>query len=275
MASALNAGEIDLALMLSEGAVAKSATGDPLRLCGTYVGTPLVWGAHVKHGSPLKTVEDLRGRTFGISRYGSGSHLMAYILAKQRNWNLEQDVKLKVVGSLDGARAAMAKDEIDVFLWEKFTTKHLVDAHEWDRAGEVPTPWPCFCFVSSDDALRTKSDVIRTFISTTHGECEKFKSNVDNASLKYVSEHHKLGLADAGEWLNGVEWPCSTDTDYSTLVMIMDYLKESGQLPSGCMAAPEKLVASGVCTLNRKRKADVADIHVSPRAGKGGTKAGA
>lgn len=34
------------------------------------------------------------------------------------------------VGTLDGAREAMGKDEIDAWLWEKFTTKHLVDNGE-------------------------------------------------------------------------------------------------------------------------------------------------
>ena len=38
------------------------------------------------------------------------------------------------VGTLDGAREAMGKDEIDAWLWEKFTTKHLVDNGEsWPR----------------------------------------------------------------------------------------------------------------------------------------------
>lgn len=54
------------------------------------------------------------------------------------------------VGTLDGARDAMAKGEIDVWLWEKFTTKHLVDSgaacfrsplnacsKEWDIVGEA------------------------------------------------------------------------------------------------------------------------------------------
>ena len=38
------------------------------------------------------------------------------------------------VGTLDGAREAMGKSEIDAWLWEKFTTKHLVDNGEpWQR----------------------------------------------------------------------------------------------------------------------------------------------
>ena len=38
------------------------------------------------------------------------------------------------MGTLDGAREAMGKDEIDAWLWEKFTTKHLVDNGEsWPR----------------------------------------------------------------------------------------------------------------------------------------------
>jgi len=275
MAAALNAGEVDVALMLSEGAVAKIATGDALRLCGTYVGTPLIWGAHVKGGSAPKSLNDLRGRTFGISRYGSGSHLMAYILANELSWDLDQDVKLKVVGSLDGARTAIKKGEIDVFLWEKFTTKHLVDSGEWGRAGEVPTPWSCFCFVSSETALRTKSDAIRQLITTTHVVCEEFKANVDDVSIRYVSENHKLGLVDAREWLSGVVWTCSAEVDAAMLDMIVDYLKKSSQLDAGCISDPVKFVASELCMLNRKRKAFMTLAETQEPKGKGGHKAGA
>ena len=45
------------------------------------------------------------------------------------------------VGTLDGAREAMEKDEIDAWLWEKFTTKHLVDNGESWRDGMGCIVW--------------------------------------------------------------------------------------------------------------------------------------
>ena len=72
---------------------------------------------------------------------GSGSHLMALVAARQRG---APDPEFEVVGDLQGARKALKNKEADLFMWEKFTTKPLVDSGEWSRVAEVPTPWPCF-----------------------------------------------------------------------------------------------------------------------------------
>merc|ERR1712054_508241 len=48
MAQKLESGAVDMAVMLSEGAVARAATGAPLKVVGTYVQSPLRWGIHVK-----------------------------------------------------------------------------------------------------------------------------------------------------------------------------------------------------------------------------------
>ena len=47
-------------------------------MLGVYVDSPLHWGVHVVAGSSFDSFESLRGARFGISRYGSGSNLMAY-----------------------------------------------------------------------------------------------------------------------------------------------------------------------------------------------------
>ena len=44
-------------------------------------------------------------------------------------------------------------------MWEKFTTKHMVDTGEWRRVGEFPTPWPCFSIAATDAALAQREEV--------------------------------------------------------------------------------------------------------------------
>ena len=70
-----------------------------------------------------------------MSRMGSGSHLMALVAARQRG---APDPEFEVVGDLQGARKALKNKEADLFMWEKFTTKPLVDSGEWSRVDEVP-----------------------------------------------------------------------------------------------------------------------------------------
>eukprot|EP00929_Paragymnodinium_shiwhaense_P064543 TRINITY_DN3232_c0_g1_i1.p1 TRINITY_DN3232_c0_g1~~TRINITY_DN3232_c0_g1_i1.p1 ORF type:complete len:643 (-),score=202.69 TRINITY_DN3232_c0_g1_i1:329-2188(-) len=255
MAAGLKEDKIDVAMMLSEGAVAQVASGEPFRLCGTYVATPLTWGVHVKKGSALRSIKDLKGKTFGVSREGSGSHLMSFVMAQQEGWtDLENDVKIKVVNSLDGAREAMKKGEIDVWLWEKFTTKFIVDSGEWERIGEVPTPWPCFLFVATEKALDTKKEAIKKLIDVTRGMCEEFKANIDDKTLEYVRTHHKLGYEDARLWLDGVAWLCKTEVEPTTLEKTLASLKVMKKVPEAVKAEKDKFLAAGLCELRMQQE---------------------
>lgn len=241
MAQALEAGEVDVAVMLTEGAVARVASGAPIKLVGTYVKSPLRWGVHVKKGSSLKSLDDLKGKVFGVSRMLSGSHLMAHFFAHQKGWDLAKDAPLKLCGTLQGAREAMAKSEIDAWMWERFTTKHLVDSGEWDIVGEVPTPWPCFIIAVSDAALKAKGKEIADVVEVTQGVCKEFKANGNNATLSHVSKHHAMSEADAAAWLSGTEWACALEASKSGLKTVQEALVTIGQLKE--VQAPERLVA--------------------------------
>ena len=89
--------DIDLAVILTEGIVTDIINGNESRIVQTFVKSPLIWGTHVAYNSTFKSIEDLQGKKAAISRYGSGSHLMAYINAECNNWNIEKDLKFEVV----------------------------------------------------------------------------------------------------------------------------------------------------------------------------------
>lgn len=232
MARQLEEGEVDLAVMLSEGATAKVASGAPLKLVGTYVSSPLRWGIHVKHGAEARSPEDLRGKVFGISRKLSGSHLMAHVFAHQSGWDPVRDAPVKICGTLQDGRTFMASGEIDAWLWEKFTTKHLVDSGEWDIVGEVPTPWPCFLFVASERALAERRGEIRAVIEATKPVCDEFKANAGGSTVAYVAKHHAMSQADATEWLGGTQWACAAEIAASTLEKTQEALVTIGQMQS-------------------------------------------
>ena len=93
MCKALRAGDIDIAVILTEGIIKDIIDGNPSKIVQTFVQTPLIWGVHVANGSSFKTIEDLKEKKAAISRYGSGSHLMAYINAQNNNWDLDKRFK--------------------------------------------------------------------------------------------------------------------------------------------------------------------------------------
>jgi sulfonate transport system substrate-binding protein len=74
---------------------------------------------------------------------GSGSHLMARVDAHLRNLKIKDD-QWMIVQNLEGAKTALSEQSADLFLWEKWMTRPLVDAGILKMIDERPTPWSCF-----------------------------------------------------------------------------------------------------------------------------------
>ncbi len=115
MNKALRNKEIDMAVILSEGVIRDIIQGNECKIVQVFIKTPLIWGIHVAKNSNYQTIEDLKGSKAAISRYGSGSHLMAYINAQNHNWNLETDLRFEVINNLNGALEGLPKGKGDYF----------------------------------------------------------------------------------------------------------------------------------------------------------------
>ena len=152
MCKALREKEIDLAIILSEGIVYDIIQGNEAQLMSWYVTSPLIWGIHTSANNEFNHVNDLQNKRYAISRFGSGSHLMAYVDALNRNWTIKDD-KWVVVNSLNGALESLKNNESEIFFWEKFTTKPYVDKGELKRLAECPTPWPCFAIAVRNELI--------------------------------------------------------------------------------------------------------------------------
>lgn len=204
MCKALREKEIDIAVILTEGIIKDIIAGNPSKIVQTFVQTPLNWGIHVAHNSPYKNIEDLKGTKAAISRYGSGSHLMAYINAQNNHWNLEKDLKFEVIKNLDGAVEALTNGTADYFMWEKFTTKPLVDQGVFRRIGNCPSPWPCFVIAVREDFITSNKNDLKAILEIINNTTIDFK---DIPSIdKTISNRYKQQLGDVQEWLSITEW---------------------------------------------------------------------
>jgi len=204
MCKALRDKEIDLAVILTEGIVTDIFNGNNSRIIQTFVKSPLIWGIHVAHDASFKTMEDLKGKKAAISRYGSGSHLMAYINAENNNWNLEKDLNFEVVKNLDGGIDALTKGTADYFLWEKFTTKPLVDSKIFRRIDNCPSPWPCFVIAVREDFLQNNAKEAKMILEIINATTREFK-NIPSIDITIANRYNQK-IEDVQEWLNITEW---------------------------------------------------------------------
>ena len=204
MCKGLRSGDIDIAVILTEGIIKDIIDGNPSKIVQTFVNTPLIWGIHVADKSEFKTIADIKGTRAAISRYGSGSHLMAYINAKNNAWNLDKDLNFEVIRDLNGAIKGLTNGDADYFMWEKFTTKPLVDDGVFRRIGDCPSPWPCFVIAVRNEFIENSADDLRTILEIINETTSEFKSipSIDRT----IANRYDQELADVREWLSLTEW---------------------------------------------------------------------
>ncbi|MBT8065729.1 MAG: PhnD/SsuA/transferrin family substrate-binding protein [Gammaproteobacteria bacterium] len=227
---ALRDNELDIALVLTEGAVADILQHDKNRLVKMYVSSPLTWGIHVAATSDIRRVADIRGRRVAISRYGSGSHLIAIVDAATRGWPTD-DMRFVVIDNLDGARKALASGRADVFLWERHMTQPLVDSGEFRRVGQREVPWPAFAVSVRREILRSHASQIRAVLDVVSRYASNLKRRKTAPSL--IAETYGIRLADAEKWLAAVRWGGSYRRPTAALARVFTALEAQKVIAPG------------------------------------------
>lgn len=225
MNKALREGTTDIAIVLTESFVKDSIEGNTAKIIGFHVASPLVWGIHTSSKSKVKSLKELDNTPFLISRFGSGSHLMAYLLAKKEGWKID-DSRFEIIGNLDGAIEAFQDSTPKIFLWEKYTTKPFVDEGLFDRVGEIPTPWPCFVIVARQEIIDKKPQVLHSLLEKLYAKSALLKSSPDTVAS--ISQKYKVQETDISEWILQTEWHTDNQVKREHLQNTMKVLEDLG-----------------------------------------------
>jgi len=199
----LRDGETDIAVILTEGIVKDIVAGNDSKIVQVYVQSPLIWGIHVGAKSNFNKLTDLRDGKVAISRYGSGSHLMAYVNAQNQGWDTKA-LQFEIVNTLDGAVQALTNGTADYFMWERFMTKPIVDKGIFRRVADCPTPWPSFVIAVRSEVLKNDADAIGTVLDIINQTTEEFKEipSIDRT----LAERYGQKVEDIDEWLDLTQW---------------------------------------------------------------------
>ncbi|KAK5683306.1 hypothetical protein LTS10_004837 [Elasticomyces elasticus] len=187
---------VDVAIGLTEGFVAdlgKNGGKDGVKygLAGTYVTSPLCWA--ISTGSDRKdvtSVESLKGNKVGVSRIGSGSYVMSYVLADQQGWlkQGEEPFGVEVIGDFAALR--------------KSTTKHFWDNGELKKVGEIYTPWPSWMI-----AVRSSIDQkqLEDLMGKLNAGVKHYRENSGEA-VQHITSTMKYSKEDAEAWMKTVKF---------------------------------------------------------------------
>jgi sulfonate transport system substrate-binding protein len=201
LTEALQSGDLDMAILLTEGYLSARSAGLEARIVKVFIDTPLIWGIYTADPNVHSAGEP--GRTYAISRFGSGSHLMAMIHAEQRNEILSHE-QFVSVRSLDGAIRSLTALETHYFYWEKFMTRPYVNQGLVRIIGEFSAPWSGFLVVASNQALKRKSWSIRTVLDIMNARCRNFPD--DPQVVETLIHNFHMSAQEARQWLKDTQW---------------------------------------------------------------------
>jgi len=234
MVKALQKNELDLAILLTEGAVKAIAENADFKILQIYVNSPLDWGVFVDFHSSLNTLQDVKDPEFAISRYGSGSHLMAYLLSEREQFNKDR-MSFHVVDNIVGAIKHLEKNKEHLFLWENFMTKPYVDAETLKKIGNIPTPWASFCIVAKNDLINRHPLTLMNILQLISSYTYKFKQHAVD-SVDYLSNFFEFEIEDMKKWLELTDWNYMIDDPKFKIEKAITYLKKLQLVDQGCSA---------------------------------------
>lgn len=230
MITALRSDEIDLAIGLTEGWVAgllndKGQKEKGYSIVGSWVQNPLRWAIVTgRNREDINSVDDLRThKRVGVSRLGSGSHVMAFVLADQKGW-LKQDKDDKTEGLViaplgpfkdlrDGVCGIDGQPAVaDFFMWEHFTTKPYFDGKDTPlkHIGEMYTPWPSWHIAASSKRFpepATDPKLLKLFDCFDRG-IRDFNGDTESAIKRLVAGEFQCQYSedDGREWLKSAKF---------------------------------------------------------------------
>lgn len=265
MITKLKAGELDVIVALTEGLVSEIAkqqvlhtttdhnttSTNEMKLLGTYVESPLTWAISSGRDAPFESIQDLQGKKFGISRFTSGSHLMAIVLALQRGWNPNTEVSFEVKGNFENLRNSVNDGSTDAFMWETFMTKPFHDSNVIKRVGEISTPWPCFMIATLKETVDDRLNDLQQLLQVVQQAALEFSRDEEHMPA-VVAEKFGLRLEDAKLWYSQVRITGADMVSESALERTIRTLIEAGVLPANVNQDDLELyLDTRICHLHR------------------------
>lgn len=232
----LKTGETDLALLLTESFIKDCSLGGQNKMLGFHVLSPLIWGIHESPSSSHTQTKSSK-KNFFVSRMGSGSHLMARVLAARENWPVDT-LNFQIVDNLDGALAAYARGEVGYFLWEKYTTSPAVDQGMLIRTGELPSPWPCFVWVASPKAVQTWGNQLFKVRDAVYAISDKLVKKPD--LIAELAQEYHLSPILVSEWLAQTTWCTEGILPLSAFLEVIEKIRRLGIIEQAIL--PEEVL---------------------------------
>jgi NitT/TauT family transport system substrate-binding protein len=206
---ALAAGSIDFAVG-GGPAIAFIAKGTPMLAVGAVADAPGTMTLVVLKDGPVKTEDDLKGRTVSVSTAGSLTYWLAQSLSRSHGWGPD-GIKIAPLGAGSAQAAALTTHQIDGSVTDTSTAFRLEEegiGRILIRFGERIKVFHVHIIFASDAIIDKNPDAVRAFLAGWY------------ETIQYMREHRQQTI-DIVARISQVS-PAIATRNYDELMPIMN-----------------------------------------------------
>ncbi len=179
---ALTAGSLDIGLASGPG-MAFMAKGVPAKAVAAMYGVPRNMAVMVAYDSPIKTVDDLKGKKLGCTTVGSLTAWIGERINAKKGWGAD-GIQVVPIGGMPPARAAIKTKQIDGYIGALEVGYQLEEAKEW-RVITTATPFVdkfiTHVIFARDELIAKHPDQVKAFLAGWFETIAYMKKNKQKA----------------------------------------------------------------------------------------------
>jgi len=174
----LTSDSVDIGIGSGPG-MAFMVKGVPAKAVGVMAGVPRNMAVMVGYDSPIKTVDDLKGKKLGVTTVGSLTDWIGKRIGTQKGWG-PAGITTVPVGGMPPARAAIKTNQIDGYIGALEVGISLEEAKEW-RVITSATPFVdhfiTHVFFVREDVIAKRPQAVKAFLQSWQDTIAFMKAN--------------------------------------------------------------------------------------------------
>ena len=190
LAQVVTAGEVDIAALNGSSAMAAALQGADIKIVGNTT-NKLIFSVYVR--PEIKTIEDLKGKKIGVTRFGSATDIAARFALRKHNLDPQNDVTILQMGAMSSIMGGLHAGSIDaglvspptLFAVEKMGFRELVSVT--DMALAFPNP----SLVVQGGILRRKPESVDGFMRAYVRGIQRARTDKEFA-FKSIANYTKI-----------------------------------------------------------------------------------
>lgn len=181
------AGNLPFGQVATSSLVNAHMKGAPIKIIAGASQVPFEIGWGVLKDSPIKTVKDLEGKTWGFTNAGSVTEAMSFLVPKYAGLNMET-TKRVATGGVGAGIALLQSGDVDITFFPPLTEReHANDLRAVVRASDFVPYYELTMIVSSRNYAEKNPEVAKGLLRALQSAIEWIKANPSEAGEMYAA----------------------------------------------------------------------------------------